>query len=172
MLINFVKNFESSDILITLITITLFLLVIILFFWFVISSHFSDIIHYYLGIINGYVDQQTDKAKEKLKSELLKSRNSIIDKAKKEEEENNQFNINLIKEKLVPFYASFCVLSFVCFVYMIYYKRPFGNIEILLVLFIFIAFSADLSVYFIIASRWIFLTDQELIKKIVSKEEK
>lgn len=166
-LLIFKEIFHSSNILICLSNIAVFVTFLILFFWFVLSKQFDAIILEKVKLIS-LVAKYDPKFKTVLKNYLY-SNDSITLAAKATQQENLRYenNVNALQIEVMPFVYILSTLWTLNLIYMIWYKRKLLFSEWILLLLVLGAFITEVIFYFILVNEWKFIGDFELVYKVV-----
>jgi hypothetical protein len=152
---------DIVDVLINLCNIIIFIAVIIIFFWFIISKQFNVIILDKVNIIT-LLCQRDILFRNNIRI-YMQNNNSIKKTAEELEKLRLAYNTDLLVSQLLPYIYAFGSLIVVCILVIVYKKRIIVRDEYILFLFIFLGFFTEVVFYFVVINGWKFIGDFELL---------
>lgn len=160
---------EPSNMIIIITNIIFYMIIQTLFFYFVASKQFNNLLTNKMDIVNEYLsfDEKANNAMKKfLKSQYI---TDIKKQSKQQENKCNKENkIMITKYLIVPF-----IILIVClcvFVYMLIKKRKqWIEADTILMILIISVYSVDLIFYFTVIKKYKFIGDENLYYTFYSK---
>jgi hypothetical protein len=163
----FIKDvFHPSNILICVANISVFVIFLILFFWFILSRQFDAIILEKVSIIS--LIAKYDPEFRKVLLEYLYSNNTSNDLiAKKQEELRYRENVNSLQIEVLPFTYILGTILILDIIYMVLHKNKLMFSEWILLILVLGAFITEVIFYFVLVNEWRFIGDFQLIYNIL-----
>lgn len=156
---------DSFDVLVNLCNVLVYIIVIIIFFWIIISAQFNIIILEKMDIIL-LICERDKTFKYNIKTLLNIVKNSTFEIAKKQEFERNKENLKLLHSDLMPYIYGIVCLIIANIVYICLTNRKIKYSECLLFVYIFIGFFTEVLFYFIVINEWKYIGDFDLLNLI------
>jgi hypothetical protein len=150
--------------------------ILILFFWFIISNLFINIvvnkasliknnINYSLltnGNNNDIIELLQTNLSDPYEKQVLKNKSDISYNARM------NYNVNLLFSDIGPFFYTIVIIILLN-LYIIYYLSiRFKKTDFVLFFMVFFSFSCELLLFFQVASKWQFIGDQYIIKLLLT----
>jgi nitrogen fixation-related uncharacterized protein len=160
----FMEIFNSTNILIVLLTIVFFLGILLLFFWFVLRFQFEDILKSKIEIISLY--SKNDPTFKSIMTTLfdIKLPDETLNAAKLISDKRDEVNLNALSATVMPVLYAFIGLLLLTILYIMKTKGfKFTLAEWILVFFVFGAFLTELLFYYIIIINWKLIGDNEFL---------
>lgn len=161
--------FDSINILINLLNLVIFIGVIILFFWFVISKQFDNIIYDKTDIIiSAARNDENFKAylKNYLETDYIKNKLPLL--AKQQFGNRTEYNVMLLERELLPFVWSLLTMIGLDVIYMAFKRIKFTYIDYFLLLSVILGFITEILFYYIVIREWKFIGDYTLLILLAS----
>lgn len=163
MFLKYFFNFDSTSIIIAFITIIIFCVIGILFFWFILSDQYIKIILDKTDFISDYIGNLDTPIKNANFIEIDKSR---LDESNKRE----QYNKDLLwTAGVLPFVIVFILLFIVFIICAKYfnYIHHFDRVDLFLIFCAIIAFIFEVIFYLVVIENWKFIGDNQILLEMV-----
>lgn len=162
----YIFGFDSATLFICILNVIVFMIVLLLFFWFILSRQFEITIVSKVDIIVLLAKEDINVRKQilniiDLNYEQVKNQ-SIIN-----EYERDVFNWELLKNKLGPMIYIFMGLFKLVFLYIIIKKKSFICVDYLLIFIVLACFIPELLFYYILLENWTFIGDQIIYQNML-----
>lgn len=170
-MISILKNFiyKTPNLIITLSNMFTFMTVQILFFYFVATKLFSNLIQSKAVIIKKYneFDSNTKEIFQDFKNSPEYEKLKRI--TKNQEELRTYLNIQLILKKLIPIVMFIFFLILINIIVIRLNNENFVFVDWILLFLVIFAFTTELIYFFFIVQQYYFAGDIELIKRLYDK---
>jgi hypothetical protein len=157
------RYFDSVGVFICILNNIVFMLTLLLFFWFIISKQFETVILSKVDILV-LVLKENKELKKKIIDQIYKEYNNTKLISIDNEFHRNEYNFELLKNKIGPFIYSFFSILCSLFGYIVYKRIKFDIIDFILVLSVIFAFSTEIVFYYVLLNNWIFIGDNSVLK--------
>ena len=151
-----------TDILLSLITITMFLGLSFLFFWYFSASAASTVGDYYLDIYVAIL-KNSPELQNRFLSTIQSKYNSLSTEANQDDILAIQSNYINFTEKVIPYYVTFFVLTVVYFWFLVYKGHKLNTKEIVFLSIVICSFIPEIYVYLVLLNRWVLEGDLQYI---------
>jgi hypothetical protein len=156
------EMFQPSNMIIILANVFVYMLIQTLFFYFIASKQFNNLLINKVDIVNDYIS--VDKNANNNMRQFLQTPNVTViqEKAKSQNNECKTINIkNIIKYIGLPF-----IITIICLCYFIYalikYKKEFTSADKFALFLILAVYAIDLLFFFLVIKKYEFVGDEYL----------
>lgn len=155
------KVLEPINLIICLTTINFLTVLLLLFFWFILSEHFIYILLDKLDLIIFYLK---DLEKDIIFDELLNENETLL-KTKSIESYNNRYNYNVVllfTQGVIPYILVFILFDLI----LICRLKQINKTDFVLLILSIFSFIFEIMFYFILVQNWKFIGDNEFLFKL------
>lgn len=162
----YIFGFDSATLFICILNVIVFMVVLLLFFWFILSRQFEITIVSKVDII-----VLLAKEDKNVYNQILEYIDLNYEQVKNQsiynEHERDVFNWELLKNKIGPMIYIFMGLFKIVIIYIIIKKKRFIFVDYLLVFFVLACFLPELLFYYILLENWTFIGDQVIYQNML-----
>lgn len=149
-----VKNLFILNLTLICYTVTL-----VLFFWFVISMLFNDVLMNKYNFLLGMLDDLSMEQKMHIIEVFRNISDNIRPQSINLKNERVNHNIEILQTDILPYIYTLCILQLLITIYMIHNKITFDIVDKLLTMFVIFEFIPEIIAYFVMIRNWEFIGD-------------
>jgi hypothetical protein len=158
--------FEPVRIFICIFNTKMFMLILTIFFWFVISKQFINALLEKTDIIV-LVANENPEFKEYLLQNIKSNYDNVSSIALTNQYNRELYNFELLVNRIGPFFYGFSTLLFSLLVYIVAKKQYPDKVDCALLFLEISAFSTEVIFYYVLLNNWTFMGDQMMTQSLL-----
>ena len=161
---------DSKNLLILHLNLLFISIILVLFFWFVISNLFLNLIISKSSLINSSINK-TDVINngDIINNGYYNFTNitELHDNAMKDYNDRYYYNVQLLFHDIGPFFYYLIAIIIIIFIYIYTKKIKLTRKDFMLLIMVFFSFSCELLLFFEVVNKWQFIGDEFIIKTLL-----